>query len=238
MPRRLLNGEESTAWTRTREPAAPGTRKVSHGEGFMFSYRHRPQHSSSLGGEHHPSVMGPLTCSRHGELTAPVFSFLQWCFLLLPTTQPFQATGSRHGTELGVLSQQQELDLPTVLCIARRKHTMRRTETLVSRARHRRTLLQQPEEGRSTSCLSYAAVLWATKESFALFGLSLLEHMNWESVWSCKSDGKAHAEGSSSRGTPSPGHSAPLAHHRLLASQGGWSCTASSRDICSSDRSM
>lgn len=73
MPRSLLNGEESTAWTRTREPAAPGTRKVSHGEGFMFSYRHRPQHSSSLGGEHHPSVTGPLTCSRHGELTARVF---------------------------------------------------------------------------------------------------------------------------------------------------------------------
>lgn len=44
------------------------------------------------------------------------------------------------------------------------------------------------------------------------------------------------ARGSSSRGTQSPCHSAPVALHPFLGNQGGWNCTASYRDICSSDR--
>lgn len=46
------------------------------------------------------------------------------------------------------------------------------------------------------------------------------------------------AKGSSSRGIPSPCHPAPAALHPLLGNEGGWSCTASSRGICSSDRGM
>lgn len=46
------------------------------------------------------------------------------------------------------------------------------------------------------------------------------------------------ARGSSSRGTPAPCHSAPVALRPLLGNRGGWSCTASSRGICFSVTGM
>lgn len=46
------------------------------------------------------------------------------------------------------------------------------------------------------------------------------------------------AKRSSSRGIPPPCHPAPVGLHPLLGNEGGWSCTASSRGICSSDRGM
>lgn len=55
-----------------------------------------------------------------------------------------------------------------------------------------------------------------------------------------KTPGLAMFSGNSTctRGTPSLCHSAPVALRPLLGNQGGWSCTASSRGVRSSDRGM
>lgn len=93
-------------------------------------------------------------------------------------------------------------------------------------------LLQHAQKGCNTACQSPIAAPGSSKKASV---------PPYCSTQSGKMSGLAmtsgtRAGGSSSRGTPPPCHSAAL--HPLLGDKGGWNCSTSSRNTCSSDRGM
>lgn len=95
-------------------------------------------------------------------------------------------------------------------------------------------VVQCAQKGCSTPCQSHIAAPGSSKKALVSpYCSTQPREMSGLAVSS-----GTRAGGSSSRGTPPPCHCAPAALHPLLGDKRGWSCSTSSKNICSPDRGM
>ena len=153
--------------TRMCEPAAPGKRRMSQRERFMISDRYTARCNSSLEGEHPHPAKGLLVSYRQGKLPLCCPSS-SGAFYSCQQPNPSRQQRCAMGQGWVPWASTKTWISPQPWVQLKLKHTVWRTKTLVSRARHRRTLLQHAEKGCSTLCLNHTAALGANTSRLCL----------------------------------------------------------------------